>query len=382
MAARVMSPHSFAPVAIAVAASEVAKVFADAGVDVYSLREYGRRPESLPILSRSVAYTKLCCCLCVSLLLLAFLLLQEARAPGLIIVAVVLLPVNQLGLNYFLNLGLVRNSTQPLILPALLTYAPFLLLLCAVFVTKASPVIPFTALVIGELMMLLAMRHRSKLPQPALNGLRGVPVREILRGAIPVGVAAAIAIIYGRLDLYMVKQSCSDSSVGLYAFASRILDPAWQLVSGWIATQGGRFARLWVSGKSEFQHLGDRLLGGGALLAVSTIVGIALFARPLLEWLFPAFSESYAAMLVLGFALLPRILNNTLTMLLISAHREKRIPVISIINLCTLSAALLVLVPKWGITGAAIAVLIAESSNTLMQWTLHRRTLAMAGVQQ
>ena len=354
------------------AVAEVAKVFADGGVDVYSLREYGRSADKLTFNVMRTLLAKILLATSCTLLLFCVLYVVSSKLPWEYLIPIGLLPGLQLGLNFFLNVALVRREVGWLLWPAILTYGLFFCGLLAVFLMGEPVRYVLGALVLLELSMLVVLAPKMRALLPSLPRPRNLLesrrwATSLILGALPVGLAAAIAIFYGRLDIFLIKARLGDYEVGLYAFASRLLDPGLQLINGWIATKGGYFAGLWTNAPEEFQARGLRLLARVLSVALIVVVLIAAASQTTLDTLFPAFSESGSVLTVLALALIPRIYNNTTTTLLIAAHQERFTPWISMVNLCSLMMFLLLLVPKFGLIGAAMSLLLAESLNSCMQ---------------
>jgi len=366
--AKRLPPSQFAVVAVMGAIAEVAKVIIDAGVDIYSLREYGMDRAAVAARAVSVGCTKL---VMMSFGTAALLLILYCYAPDIDLsdaIAISLFPALQLGLNFFLNLSLAGLSQRVVITAAACGYACyFLFLVAALLLPGDAARHSLTMLAAMEAMLLIiglrwGLRQLEPLSRRAFS-----EVTSILRRALPVGVAAIIAIMYSRLDLMVLKLNVSQEVLGFYAFAARLVDPFTQIIAGCVAAMGGHYASLWAKGIDAFDAAALRLrlwVSGAAILIV---LAMALSASTLLEWMFPAFVPATNLVILFSLLLIPRIYNNATTTLLIAAHRERATPIISVVNLIILAVLLFMLAGRYGAPGVIVALLVTECINSMIQ---------------
>lgn len=366
--AKHLPPAQFAALAIGFAVSEVAKVIIDAGVDVYSLREYGMDRAAVPVRAVAVGCTKL---VMMSLGTVILALTLHRYVPDIELsdaIAIALFPAFQLGLNFFLNLSLAGLSQRVVIIAAASSYACyFLFLLVALLLPGDAARHSLTVLATMEAALLIiglrwGLRQLGPLSRSAFSH-----VGLILRGALPVGVAAVIAIMYSRLDLMVLKLNVSQEALGFYAFAARLVDPFTQIIAGCVAAMGGHYASLWAKGIDGFDAAALRLRLWVSGVAISIVLVMMLGASTLLEWVFPAFMPATNLVILSSLLLIPRIYNNATTTLLIAAHRERATPIISVVNLIILAALLFMLAGRYGASGVIVALLVTECINSMIQ---------------
>lgn len=366
--AKQLPPDRFAALAIGFAVSEVAKVIIDAGVDVYSLREYGMDRAAVAARAVSVGCTKLVM-MSLGTVVLALTLHSIDPDVGLSdAIAIAILPAFQLGLNFFLNLSLAGLSQRVFIIAAACGYACYFLFLLAALLLPGDAARHSLAMLAAMEAMLLIIGLRWGLRQlEPLSRRAFSQVTSILRRALPVGVAAIIAIMYSRLDLMVLKLNVSQEVLGFYAFAARLVDPFTQIIAGCVAAMGGHYASLWAKGIDAFDAAALRLrlwVSGAAILIVLAMV---LSASTLLEWMFPAFVPATNLVILFSLLLIPRIYNNATTTLLIAAHRERATPTISVANLIILAVLLFMLAGRYGAPGVIVALLVTECINSMIQ---------------
>jgi O-antigen/teichoic acid export membrane protein len=193
---------------------------------------------------------------------------------------------------------------------------------------------------------------------------------RLLREALPLGAVSAMTLVYLRADLFIVAAVAGASEAGLFQSAFRLFEATF-VVSGGVAA--GTFPILAARfGEKGFELLARFVLGLLALLSAPVALAFALVPGPLLGLLYGAGFEGAARPLaLLGIALVAVFVNALTTHLLVASSRSRHL-VLSIGARLVVGIVLdLLLVPRWGATGAAFAVAAAE-------WTLLLVSLAFS----
>ncbi len=197
-----------------------------------------------------------------------------------------------------------------------------------------------------------------------------------LAGGLPLALCAALSLLLKRGDLIALGMLADAQAVAFYTPASRY---AALLVLGQAAASmaaAGRMRALWRSG--DLRGL-QRLLDEMAAISV-------LFALPLcaLFWLLPetmlgVFGADYAAAAeVLRLLVTAQLVNcwtGPIAALVVAAGLERVFTVATASACALLLGGLALLVPRWGMTGAAAASLIGIAGlNLAMVAVIWRRT--------
>jgi len=107
-----------------------------------------------------------------------------------------------------------------------------LALMAAVAVTNGGLIRMLVAYDAGFLVnSLVCLFFARKLVRPSLSIDRQM-ARRILRDAAPLGVALVITVVYGRIDIVLLRSFTDGDSVGYYGFAYRAVDLAAPLPDG------------------------------------------------------------------------------------------------------------------------------------------------------
>jgi O-antigen/teichoic acid export membrane protein len=199
-----------------------------------------------------------------------------------------------------------------------------------------------------------------------LRGAPGSPAREIdprsfLATALPLGLVSAMTILYLRADLFLVAAIAGVSEAGFFQSAFRLFEATF-VVSGGVAA--GTFPLLASRvGERGFESLARFVLGLLVLLSAPIALAFTLYPASILALVYGAGFEGGARPLsFLGAALVAVFANALTTHLLVASGRSRRLVLSIAVRLAVGVALDLVLIPRWGAAGAAIAVLAAESS--------------------
>lgn len=167
--------------------------------------------------------------------------------------------------------------------------------------------------------------------------------------------------LYMRADLYLVGILLGEAAAGLYGMARQIVAPLRQvrqsfdgllipMVARSLATRG-------AGASSEALASATRLI---LVLQLPYLLAIVVVGEPLLEWLGPGFAAAYAAMAILAVAetLQSAFSIGDLVFVYLRPGLGLRLTLVSIgVGI----AAALLLIPPFGLAGAALSVLAAHS---------------------
>lgn len=201
-------------------------------------------------------------------------------------------------------------------------------------------------------------------------------VRELLRGAAPIGASQLLRVVALGSDLVLIGLLLSFQHVGLYAAAYRIFTVGLSLATAYFVVLLPRLAR--AAAKSP-AALGSELRGslGRTIPATLVAAGVGVLAAgELLAWLFgPAFWEAQTAMQLLAFTGAVFVLNGHTRTTLIASGRQRQnmvhIAAGAVVHVIAKSA----LIPLLGITGAAAGTLLGETVLLLLGWQAARGLL-------
>jgi O-antigen/teichoic acid export membrane protein len=186
----------------------------------------------------------------------------------------------------------------------------------------------------------------------------------LLRRALPFGLLMAGFALYYRIDMLMLEWLAAPGELGRYAAAYRFLDAVIVLAASLGGPLFPRLSSVAISAPAEARRVLEAgwrpLLALGLPLTLGTIA----VADGIVALLFgPAFAGAAPLLRLLMLGTLPLFWVNVANHALIAGDR-----VWPLVRVYTLSALVnvagnVVLVPRWGATGAAVATVVCEWLN-------------------
>lgn len=214
------------------------------------------------------------------------------------------------------------------------------------------------ALLVGTVWLL------RRIPEPILREAPNYRTREWVVGALPFFGLGLIEVVNAQVDLIVLGVNASSADVGIYrvALATSALG-AFFLSSANLLVQP-RIARLHSRGQSDaLQLLVTRFVRLTTLASIPLIAGLIMLGQPLVELVYgEEYSLAYVplAILLLGqaFNVVAGPVANVLNM---SGNEQETIRGLLLATGIAVAASL-ILVPSWGVVGAASAHATAQIS--------------------
>ena len=186
--------------------------------------------------------------------------------------------------------------------------------------------------------------------------------RQMLRWAVPQAAVLVLAIIYFRLDTFLLSFLSTDAEVGLYGLAYRVLEvlvvfPAYLMSTLFpeIARQRPRSARL------------DELVQGAfssvAIATVPLVIIFALFAAEVVAVAGgPRYADAAPVLRVLAVAMALLFINTVFFQALVALNRQRNLFILLLGVLAGNVLLNVLLIPPLGAMGAAIALVATEAT--------------------
>lgn len=205
------------------------------------------------------------------------------------------------------------------------------------------------------------------------------PLLPILRAAAPLALAVLFLELYFRMDILILARLKSEAAVGQYGVAYRFLE-AFLVLSPILTTVVAPvLAQSAASGQALVQRRYARLMHLLTLLALAVSTAGAMTAW---RWfpLLPGFAKYHgagSALAILSPAAALALLGAAVQSMLISAHLQRRVLMISAAGVVLNLAANLLLIPRYSYTGAAIATTVTEIAACTMSIASAHRLLGL-----
>jgi O-antigen/teichoic acid export membrane protein len=189
---------------------------------------------------------------------------------------------------------------------------------------------------------------------------------RFIKISAPIGLVALVGTLYIRMDQLMISYFLSSKDVALYSAAFQLQDYLILIANTMIMAVFPKFTELANQSMVRFRELYSKILGLIVYLFLPLIVIAAFFGENLVTYLYGKDFEDASSPLVLLFiAALFVWINSPSGSILISFNKQKIYFFGSIISLFFNFIGNLILIPRLGITGAALSTLIAEISLTI-----------------
>ena len=208
--------------------------------------------------------------------------------------------------------------------------------------------------------------------------------RDLQMRAIPFGAFVVVLQLYNYVDTVMLGVLRGDAETGLYSAAYRLYEGFAHIPSIISVVLTPRLAREFVTDRRAYRTTAAWGIGAAAVLGIPAGLLAYWIAAPAVSVLY---DDSYAPSagvlqrLGAGFVVVfPLAVLHTIAM----AANAERLMLLTAVVGCTLNAALnLVLIPGYGIHGAAIATIIGEAISLAVlgtgMWMRRRRPTPVTG---
>lgn len=165
--------------------------------------------------------------------------------------------------------------------------------------------------------------------------------------------------VYLSFNVLFLNYWRGDSATGYYAAGFKLYTLFLVLAYGISTASLPTLSRNWVVSRTAFFDTFQRSVRYILLLAVALSVGTYFLADKAIDLLYgPEFTESVAVLQILGTGLFPAFLTNVFTVALISMKRDKIVLLGGVIGAAVCLASCILLIPRWALNGAAVALVI------------------------
>ncbi|WP_338088803.1 polysaccharide biosynthesis C-terminal domain-containing protein [Nocardioides daphniae] len=238
----------------------------------------------------------------------------------------------------------------------------------------AAWTLPWAVGALVSLATLWVVVRRRSAPSERLLPSRDV-VRRILTFAVPRTVSNGLDQTLVWADVLIVGALAGAAAAGMYGAAARFVFAGFIVVTALRIAVGPRFSALVGSGdRTTLSELYSATAGWALLLGGPVYVTLAIFSPVVLGWLGDDFDGARPAMTLLCVGALVLVGAGNIQTLLIMTGRSGLVMVNKSVVVAVNIVANLVLVPRWGIEGAAVAWTASMLLDTALAAVQVRRT--------
>jgi O-antigen/teichoic acid export membrane protein len=355
--ARLLGSTNFGLYAGGIAAFNLALAFTDLGFTMVVTREMARRPQEQGRLLRATLHIQFSWSSVVALGLFATALAAGGTRGH---VMLILCPgVVFAGLGASRQIFAVRYRAVPLLIvdlsTALLQAGSMIAL--AVFHAGVVPIAGALSLnwCLSGVWSTLLARRMIELEAPR-KGER----TQILRMAIPLGLASVLASLYFTIDQLILGWLVPASELGYYAAAVRLLSVV-VMIPGYVMAAGVPGLSQHAHDRATLSKFASVLAHWLAVSALPFCVGLAVFARPAIHLVYgSAYAPAASLLRILMLAGVLSLVSNVLGITLSSLSIVRPQLVFNLISLAVNVAGNIVLVPRYGVAASAWLTVVCE----------------------
>lgn len=179
-----------------------------------------------------------------------------------------------------------------------------------------------------------------------------------------------IGLLYSRVDFFMISAFATIESAGVYSVAIGLTAPLMMIS---LAVQTVFYPKTSSETDADAAVTTPFYYRQALLVQIAGAVGLAVFARPVLGWYGPGFVSGFVPMLILLFAAVGRGLNGILTLHILGRGKSVTKSVAMFGALCVAVALNYLLIPHYGMVGAAIATAFAVLTENLILSVLYQK---------
>jgi len=193
-------------------------------------------------------------------------------------------------------------------------------------------------------------------------------LKGILHDSWPLALQAIMSTVYLRVDQLLLYALVGAQTVGIYAAATKVAEP-WGLAAGTlISASFPLLCKTYVSDPDRFQRVSRSLYRYLFIPLMLLVAYTTLFAAPLLRLIFGAgFGEGTGALVALIWADLFLFANMVSQYVLVAAGAQRITFFLSAAGATSNVALNLILIPRYGATGAGVASLVSYAMYQLLQ---------------
>jgi O-antigen/teichoic acid export membrane protein len=241
-----------------------------------------------------------------------------------------------------------------------------MLLAIALLVAAGAGLSPFFAvsIAVGLVMLLVtpALVGRAFVWRPAFDAAEW---RRLIRETLPLAASVVVGVFYFRLLIVLMSLLATAVATGLFATSFRVSEILYG-VATLAVTIALPVLSVAAEERTRLRYILQRMIEVSMIAACYLVVLVFILAEPVLNLVGGSQYRAAAPVLrIQVFALIPVFLSQVLVVGLISIRRPSAQVVANGIAVPLMLGLGLVLIPRYGATGAAIAALVAETGYGL-----------------
>ncbi len=219
-----------------------------------------------------------------------------------------------------------------------------------------------SAVNVGFIAFVLKRRYRLRL----LPTYDRATIMHMLAIALPFAIAAIFARVYSYSDSILLSKLAGDRALGLYSIPHKITYAFQFVPSALIAAVYPRFSEYFASDRERLAHVFEICLKYLFIIVAPLTVGISIVAQEIILFLYgAAYLPSVLPLQILIVSLLFSYMSFPVGALLNACDRQKtQTTIVGIVMIVNIAMNLL-LIPRFGVVGAAVAACVGNILLTM-----------------
>jgi O-antigen/teichoic acid export membrane protein len=283
------------------------------------------------------------------------------------------------GLIYLYSLTLLFTAFSPLLVvfgvhlrmeyPTFVNlfnrFLSLLIILTVAFTGRGLRELFLLLVLAGALATLLNIRFALRFIRPRFH-LRPPLMRFLLRESWPVALSGLLVTAYLRVGYILLSKMEGEAALGYYAAATNLVEPFLILPIALSASLFPFLSRWAFTSRERYTQTYELTFKYTSLLFVPLAVGITLSATPVIRLVYGSdFLPAVPALQILVWAEVFMIMYFITSKVLLSANRQRMDLLFTAVMAVSNLSLNLLLIPRYGIVGAAIAALASYASGPI-----------------
>lgn len=198
--------------------------------------------------------------------------------------------------------------------------------------------------------------------------------KKLFLRAIPFGVAAVFILIYYKIDIIMLSYMTNDKTVGYYSAAYNLIEGLLFIPLAFSTAITPLASKLFVQSKLKMKKLLSESLRIMIVVSIPLAIGISILAEKIILLFYgDSYTGSIIALRVLIWSIIPTFLHYILGLFIVSTNNEKKGMIYT--GICASCNILinLILIPRYGLLGAAFATILTELLLLILSYKLLKK---------
>ncbi|MCJ7507160.1 MAG: flippase [candidate division Zixibacteria bacterium] len=370
--ARYLGVSQFGKFSLVLAFVELFRVMADFGVDTAVIRRLTVSDEDQSKLVGNTITLKLILATASYFLTLLMALVLRYPTDLVQLIALAAFAFFASSLANALTTPFQAQLRMKQLIPAKISGGVFFVLAVAIGIQLGLSLTGFLAIWVGaEFVTLLLTAVAAKSWVPSKLSFDRNKLKPIFVEAIPLGISGILITAYFRLGTLILGWLSGYQAVGEYAVAYIITESFLILAVAIAGSVFPIFSKIAVSGDFQrFKRVWIKVYGGSLLLGTIFAICITIFAAQILNLISPEYKGSISSLILLSWASVLMFANMQSAASIQGLGLFKVVTLIASFNLILNVLLNLYLIPLWGATGVALATLLTEGVNMVIQLSL------------